>query len=247
MRDLHVHVGSRVRVSITAIQGPTRSFRVVGTTIAPWIDDQNSSFTGGGAVFTHAGLGRLIPAGITNVPPPSDAFVNFADGKVTAARVAQLQHQVGEQFQVLTAQPPTDLLNFGRVRDLPLALALLLVGLAAVTLFLTLLSSANRRRSDMALLKALGYRSAQLQGVVAWQSTAMTLVGLVIGLPLGIALGRSLWTAVANHLGLLGQPVVPAWQIVVVAIGAFVVANVAGAWPGFVAARTPVARVLRAA
>jgi hypothetical protein len=246
MSELHAHVGSSVHVTISAVQGPTRSFRVVGTTIAPWIDDQNSSFTGGGAVFTHAGLTRLIPAGTTNVPPPSDAFVNFTHGAVTPARVAQLQHQIGEQFLVLTAQPPTDLLNFGRVRDLPLALALLLVGLAAITLFLTLLSSATRRRSEMAVLKALGYRPAQLQGVVAWQSTAMTVVGLAVGLPLGIALGRWLWMAVADHLGLLGQPVIPATQILLVAVGVLVTAVLASAWPGLLAARTPASRVLRA-
>jgi hypothetical protein len=245
LHRLHDHVGSQVRIAITAIQGPTRTFTVVGTVIAPWADE-SGSFTGGGAVMTYAGFDRLLPAGSFGVPPPSDAFVKFSPGAMTAGHLSQLRHQVGQEYEVLPVQPPTDLLNFGRVRDLPLMLALLLVGLAAVTLFLTLLSSAARRRSDMAVLKAMGYRRAQLQGVVAWQSTAMTLIGLVVGLPLGIALGRWLWIVVADHLALLGQPVVPVWQIAVVALGALAVANVAGAWPGLVVARTPVTRVLRA-
>jgi hypothetical protein len=74
----------------------------------------------------------------------------------------------------------------------------------------------------------------------------MTLVGIIVGLPLGIAMGRWLWIVVADHLALLGQPVVPVWQIALVGVGALVVANVASAWPGLVVARTPVTRVLRA-
>jgi ABC-type antimicrobial peptide transport system permease subunit len=244
---LHAQVGSQVRVAISAIQGaPTRTFTVVGVAIAPWAD-QSGSFTGGGAVMTHTGFERLLPAHGVGVPPSIDAFVGFSPGAMTPAHLSQLRHQVGDEYQVLLPQPPTDLLNFGRVRNLPLVLALLLVGLATVTLFLTLLSSATRRRSEMAVLKALGYRPGQLQGVVAWQSTAMTVVGLVVGLPLGVALGRWLWIVVADHLALLGQPVVPAWQIALVGVGALVLANVASAWPGLIVARTPVTRILRSA
>lgn len=246
LQQLDVHVGSQVRVTISAIAGPTRTFTVVGTTIAPWID-QTETFTGGGAIVTHAGLQRLIPARTFDIPTPSDAFVDFAPGTTSAARVADLQRQIGEEYAVAAAQPPTDLLNFGRVQNLPLVLGLLLVGLAAVTLFLTLIAGANRRRVEMAVLKALGYRPTQLQGLVACQSTGMTLVGVGVGVPLGIALGRWLWIAVADHLGLLADPVVPAWQIALVALAALVLAIVAGAWPGLLAARTPVAKVLRAA
>ena len=244
MRQLHVSVGDQVGVTISAIRGPTKPFTVVGTTIAPWIN-QSEPFTGGGAIITHSGLQRLIPAGAMDIPIPSDAFVNFAPGAISPAAVNELRHQVGNEYTVELAQPPTELLDFGRVQDLPLLLALLLVGLAAVTLFLTLISSATRRRPELAILKAVGYRPNQLRHVVACQSTVMTLVGLVVGLPLGIALGRWLWVLVAEHLGLMAQPVVPTWQILFVALTALIVANLTAAWPGHVAARTPVARILR--
>ena len=188
MRQLHVSVGDQVGVTISAIRGPTKPFTVVGTTIAPWIN-QSEPFTGGGAIITHSGLQRLIPAGAMDIPIPSDAFVNFAPGAISPAAVNELRHQVGNEYTVELAQPPTELLDFGRVQDLPLLLALLLVGLAAVTLFLTLISSATRRRPELAILKAVGYRPNQLRRVVACQSTVMTLVGLVVGLPLRDCIG----------------------------------------------------------
>ncbi len=95
------------------------------------------------------------------------------------------------------------------------------------------------------MLKSLGYRPRQLAGVVACQSTAMTVVGLVVGIPLGIALGRWLWILVASHLGILTDTVIPTDQIAVMALGALVAANVAAAWPGWVAARTRAGLVLQ--
>ncbi|HUO48392.1 MAG TPA: ABC transporter permease, partial [Acidimicrobiales bacterium] len=246
MEQLGVSVGDRVHVTISAIAGPTRTFTVVGTTVAPWID-QTQSFTGGGAIVTHAGLQRLIPADTRAIPTPSDAFVDFAPAPAQelAQRVGDLQRQLGQEYQVTGAQPPTDLLNFGRVQSLPLVLALLLVGLAAVTLFLTLVAGITRRRDEMAILKAVGYRPRQLLGIVAWESMVMTLVGVGIGVPLGVALGRWLWTAVVDHMGLMADPVVPLGQLVLAAVAAVILANLAATWPGLLAARTPVATVLR--
>jgi hypothetical protein len=42
------------------------------------------------------------------------------------------------------------------------------------------------------------------------------------------------------------QPSVPAWTVVLIAVGALVLANVVAAFPARVAARTPTALLLRA-
>jgi FtsX-like permease family len=243
LHQLGLHIGSQVRVNVTAIDGPARMFTVVGTAIIP-SDDQTATIPGG-AVITRAGLLRMAPD-TTNIPPPSDAYVDFAPGTMTPAHLAVLQHQIGNEFSVFGAQPPTDVLNFGRVQNLPVLLAFLLAALAAATLVLTLISSAHRRRGDLAVLKALGYRPLQLRAVVACQSMAMAAIGLAVGVPLGVAVGRWLWLVVAEHLGTIPQTVIPGWELAAMAAGVLILALAAATWPGRMAARTPVATALHA-
>jgi ABC-type lipoprotein release transport system permease subunit len=71
-------------------------------------------------------------------------------------------------------------------------------------------------------------------------------VGIVIGVPAGIALGRWLWTLFARAIFAVPQPSVPVVEIVLVGLGALVLANVVAANPGRIAARTSTADVLRA-
>ena len=49
---------------------------------------------------------------------------------------------------------PTDLVNFGRVQDLPLLLGVALSLLALLTIVHLLLTSVRRRRRDFAVLRA---------------------------------------------------------------------------------------------
>lgn len=84
----------------------------------------------------------------------------------------------------------------------------------------------RRRRRDLALLKALGFTQGQLAAAVAWQATVAAAIGVVVGIP--------------------PDATVPATSVVLVAVGAFVFANLVAALPGRGAARTPTALVLRA-
>jgi hypothetical protein len=65
---------------------------------------------------------------------------------------------------------------------------------------------------------------------------------------LGIILGRFQWLLFAHQLSAVLDPTVPALPIilVVVVVGALLLANIVAAFPGRTAARTPTALVLRA-
>ena len=56
---------------------------------------------------------------------------------------------------------------------------------------LTLAASVRRRRRDLGLLKALGFARRQLAAAVAWQATVAAVIGVVIGIPLGVASDES--------------------------------------------------------
>jgi ABC-type lipoprotein release transport system permease subunit len=59
-------------------------------------------------------------------------------------------------------------------------------------------------------------------------------------------LGRSLWFDFAHKIHAVPEPTVPALTILLVAIGALILANIVAAVPGRQAARTQTAVLLRA-
>jgi ABC-type lipoprotein release transport system permease subunit len=114
---------------------------------------------------------------------------------------------------------------------------------AVVALGLSRVASVRRRRRDLALLKALGYTRAQLGWTVAWQSTIAAAIGVVVGLPAGTALGRWLWDLFARSIYAVPDAPLPGLSLLLVAVAAFILANVVAAVPGAYAARTPAALV----
>jgi ABC-type lipoprotein release transport system permease subunit len=147
---------------------------------------------------------------------------------------------------VTGVQRPAEIVNYKAMGTTPALLGAGLAAGAVVSLGLTLVSAVRQRRRDLALLKALGFTGRQLAVVVAWQSIIPVVVGLIAGIPLGIAAGRWLWDLFARDIGVIPYPTVPAGSIVVVAAGAIVLALVVSVLPGRSAARTPTATILRA-
>ena len=146
---------------------------------------------------------------------------------------------------VLPVQRPAEIVNYRSMGTMPAILAGGLAAGAVLGLGLTLVASVRRRRRDFALLKTLGFTRRQLAAAVAWQSTVIAVVGLVIGMPVGIAAGRWLWLAFARSCPPSPTRSFPPAR----SPGrrpALVLANLVAALPGRAAARTPAAMVLRA-
>ena len=61
-----------------------------------------------------------------------------------------------------------------------------------------------------------------------------------------MVVGRWLWILFARQIFAVPRPTVPQLSLVLVAVGALVLANVVAAFPGRRAARTPTALLLRA-
>ena len=80
---------------------------------------------------------------------------------------------------------------------------------------------------------------------MAWQATTLALVGVVIGVPLGVVVGRAVWIAFAANLGVVPVAVVPISLIVVVAAAVLVGANLIAVVPGLVATRSRPGELLR--
>ncbi len=127
---------------------------------------------------------------------------------------------------------PTNLVNFGEAVNFPLIFGAVLILFGAATLLHVLVLSVTRRRREMGLLRALGFVRRQVALSVYWQTTTVALIGIVIGVPAGIAVGRGVWGVFARSLGVLPVTEVTVWVIVVVAVATLAAVHPVGRRPG---------------
>ncbi len=229
-------LGKDVGDTVTLDGGGPVEFTITGTAVVPEIN-QGGPGLGEGAVMSLESLGELVPDS-----PPNVALVRFAPGGGDSAALAQLR-LAGE---LLPPVLPDALYDIERVRTLPAILAALLAFLGLATLVHSLVSLVRSHRRDLALLKTLGFTRPQVAATTAWQGTAFVAVALVCGAPLGIATGRWAWRLVADQLGVASPPRVPLPTILVIVPAALLVANLAAAVPGWLAARIRPVEALRA-
>jgi ABC-type lipoprotein release transport system permease subunit len=147
--------------------------------------------------------------------------------------------------EVDPSQQPQDVLLLRNVRNLPRALAafLALLGIAAVGH--ALISTVRRRRHDIAVLRAIGLRPRQSAAVIFWQSVTVAMIGLGVGIPVGIVVGRLSWRWVADSTPLLYVAPIAALAIALAIPAALALANLLAAVPARRAALVRPAEVLR--
>jgi ABC-type lipoprotein release transport system permease subunit len=136
--------------------------------------------------------------------------------------------------------------SLGGAQQVPLALSGLLVLAALATLVHVLVTSIRRRRRDLAILKTLGFVRRQVSATVAWQATTLASIALLVGLPLGAAIGRWVWTVFADRIGVIPEPVVDLPPLLLAIPVTLLLANLIALIPGRLAAATPPATALRA-
>jgi hypothetical protein len=268
---LHKRIGQSVVISYGSpedapvYQPPTRGV-VVGTATMPAIGTPGTLHPsmGTGALFSRALFAPALARALVNRDPnlngPAIDLVKTRSGVTPAATLTSLRRiadaankalakdpqTYGDIFVVLGVQRPAEIVDYQSTGASPGILAGGLAVGAVVALGLTLGASVRRRRRDIALLKTLGFTRRQLAVAVAWQASVAAFVGIIVGVPVGIALGRWLWDLFARTIYAVPLPTVPVLEIVLVALGALVLANLVAAVPGQMAARTPTAVVLRA-
>jgi predicted lysophospholipase L1 biosynthesis ABC-type transport system permease subunit len=236
------HVGDEITVQSGAVR--QARLRIVGTATLPSLGIYNTLHTemGTGAVLDY----RLIPGALTS--QPNDVLVTLRPGADLTAQQRLLRRLVppASGGQVIPVQRPAEIVNYRSMGDTPAYLGAALAAGAVVALGLTLMASVRRRRRDLALLKTIGFTRRQLAAAVAWQSSVAVAAGTLVGVPVGIALGRFLWGLFARQIDVVPEPTVPGLWVIVIAAGALALANLVAALPGRVAARTPTALLLRA-
>ena len=234
---------ARMRVAIgddVDVEG--KRVRVVGSTMFPIMNGETFALADG-ALFTHAGVEALKLVATGGEGPPVLA-VSFRPG---ADRAAVRQRLVAFNNGELPAAPVqhAEIRQLRELDRLPLVLAGFLIAIALLAVGHLIVLSVRRRAHDFAVLRALGCTPPQVARIVAWQATALAVVGSVVGAPLGIVLGRLVWKRLADAYGIATDS---SWPWVTSAIAVLVTLALANAiaWlPARRAGRRPVVEMLR--
>jgi hypothetical protein len=246
MRQLHKQIGDQVTL---LSQGRTHKLRIVGQVVLP-------SFGRGSFTPTDLGDGAVTVASAVAQAPADPGSYNFflfeyarnVDASAVTGRLTAFAHSMGcpgDACLLSTARVlPSDVQSYNRVRSTPGVLAAILAVLGLAMIGHALVTSVRRRRRDLAVLKTLGFVKRDVAVAVAWQVSAFAVTGVVFGVPIGLALGRWLWSLFADQLGIPASTALPVLAAVVVPT-VIVVSNAIAALPARSAARTRPALILR--
>jgi predicted lysophospholipase L1 biosynthesis ABC-type transport system permease subunit len=239
-------IGDTVRVEA---QGGDRRYRIVGRVVLPTLSTESLQPLADGASFTLAGLRPILA--------PGEFETHFLLVKArSGADIGALERRaraIPRSKNTGTPSIPVEVDRLRQINLFPAILAILLTTLALVAVGHALVTSVRRRRREIALLKTMGFGRRQVGATIAWQATTLAFVGLAVGIPIGLVLGRSVWQFVADGfwwspgggLGIETVSTVPTVGLIVTIVGAFALVNLIAFFPGRSAARTRPAVALR--
>jgi hypothetical protein len=261
MRQLGLHVGDKLRLG-----QDKQPLTVVGTVTLP-------SF--GVVLTDHVSLGRgammdwttmmsvlglqLNPTNAggladSSASPAYPATVVFdvrspAAARALIAKMANLSAETGSPGGTYQLYPRLELgaavINASQMGAEPLTFATGVAAAAILALGLTILASVRQRRRELALLKSLGLRARQIKEIIAWQTSTILVIAVIVGVPLGVAAGQWAWTSFANSIGVVPTPVVPRLSLLIGVALLLLAGNLLASVPAWLAARIAPAATFR--
>jgi ABC-type lipoprotein release transport system permease subunit len=241
LEQLHVSVGERI--ALTGDTGP-RTLLVTGTSLMP--AGPRNGYADGGWVLpaTYDAMFTSFRFHLVQVALKPGTDRDRASRAITAAIAQQVPRAAG--YGLRPPDTPTEVYEIRDVRWLPIALGGFLGLLAIAAVGHSVATAVRRRAREVAILRALGMTRGQSRTVVVTQASLLAVVGLVFGIPLGLALGRTVWRAVAHSTPIVYVAPTDVLALVLLIPAALLAANLLAAWPARRAARMRIADVLRA-
>lgn len=177
--------------------------------------------------LAEVGIGRLSTVGFTDLATAgglaartslSQVAVDLAPGVDRTAWLRDHETAAGSGIQLQSASVGLD---FAEAQVTTVTIALTVLGVAvlvagAFLIYLTLTASVAERARLVGILGAIGASRRQLSRGVLTEALAMGGVGVVVGVPLGVALAAGLSILSARLLAFFGSPslTVPPWTLV---------------------------------
>jgi hypothetical protein len=244
MDALSVGVGDTVHVGDGAAAEP---FRVVGRGVFAGLSDLPLS--GDGGSMRGDELWRLVEGSddegfvtrVVDLAPGTDAQAML--DLIEASGVAPGDHAPGTAADEPVA---IDIERLHSIEDFPWALTVFLGAVALVAVGHATVSLVRRRRHDIAVLQSVGLGAPDIRRSVVVQAVVVAAAGLVVGAPLGLALGNVVWRRLAGAIGVPAAVEFPWLLVAAVPLAVVAVVAALALVPARRAARTRPAAVLRA-
>lgn len=221
LESLDVDIGSTVEVQAAGgfdLEPTARAveLRVVGVATFAAVVQQGTDAArlGIGSLVTRATFDRMTGAADDD---PEWTAVLLAEGADPATVIDRnpggIRDPSGIPTSWFTDAKPAELRQIDSVRSL-------LVGAVAGTVLVMLAvvghalwSQARANRRDLAVLGAIGFTPRQLGEVGAWQSAPLAVTALLLGIPLGVALGRWGFSQFAESLAMVDDATISAQAV----------------------------------
>jgi predicted lysophospholipase L1 biosynthesis ABC-type transport system permease subunit len=217
--DLHVNIGDVVDVAADPSATPG-AVHVVGIALFREIDE--GDLTNG---VGYLGSGFEQNATVPDLFEASQVVVTTSPGRSVEDIASALDEQYPDAISgesLPTA--PGGVGNLMGVRSLPRAIAAFMVALGLASLTHALATTVGRRRHDLATLRSIGLTPRQTRACIVWQAVTIGAVGLVLGVPLGLIVGRGAWWAAADPIGVGTDISRPVGALVMMGVGTLVAA-----------------------
>jgi hypothetical protein len=246
-------IGARLELG-----GPSRSrrFVITGIVAVPFV---GPSSTGEQLLLTSAGRDALgleptafalvmdarDSAAVDAVRAPNDDIEACTSKLLPILGVERLPGARAQGLPPCAPRLDERVSNLRELGAVPALLTAFLVVLGIVGLAVLLGGAVRRTGHDLAVLRALGFTRRQVGTAALVQGAAITVVGAVLALPLGIALGRWMWRLTIEDLGLVEHIVVPGAAVAGVVLLAVALGLLISSIPAARIARESVASHLR--
>ena len=185
-RRLHVGIGDTV--DAVGSTGEPHELTVVGIVVTP-------DSAGNGAAMAFEGFQRLNPGATQNI-----VLVDLEDN----ARPSVVDEVAAANYTPPGSMPtPTSVRALERVAAAPFLFAAVMALLLIIGCAYAAATSARSRRRELAILRLLGSNRRQARAVIHWQATLVGLTIAVIGIPIGLILGRAIIDSLTEALGIV--------------------------------------------
>lgn len=241
MRQLDVGIGEELMIDGGA--GP-EVFEVVGQAVIPVSADGGR--VGNGAAFVTSALPSL---GVVGPDPCEESscyrqvVVRWRDGADVQAAADRMLAEESAEF--VRPVPPPEVERLSEVDAMPWIVAGVLAVLACAAAVHAVVVTVQRRRRDLAVVRALGATPAQTRRAVRLHVLGLVALWGVAGSAVGVVVGRTLWRAVAASVGVAAVPTVPLLPVLLLPLAALVLTQAAAVLPARSATRLRPTQALR--
>ena len=216
---LHTKVGGRVDVDLA---GARHRFLVTGLVMVPDLAGNGGLGQDGLVTLpTLQGMDRSVK--VTNAL----AAVRPGAPPGTLERVWRraLQWESSDPLPSWLRSRPTAIVNIIRIRSTPALLAGVLGALGALTIASAVWSSVGRRRRDLAILRSMGAGRGFILRATSWQAVALVVIPVILGLPVGAAIGGRVFRLFADAMGVINGAAIPTTELGGAVVAALLVAK----------------------